>query len=786
MVLISLRPFLLRGVCVFLLLSSLSTAATPNINLTFYTTSSLRVTGALPTTYLVGLINNGSAAAKVTLTVTITLPDKSTSQLLLTQPTIAAGASKQITGQFITGSFTSATGDFSIAATVADKSGTVLAQQSLAGTIVPVPQNGIFASIGGQGPDTQVVGYTSDFSTVTANFGSFSKTLRTRTTLVETDGTEVGLDNGTAQVVAPGSILTVPGSVTTSQYSDAPGYYSVRTDVLDSGNNVVATDSHSFLRTALPTNLYPPVFADQATTAGINVPRGQAAPPTCGTYPNFVMGGAGAAVADYDGDGWDDLYVNDQASGLGHLWHNNANGTFTDMALAAGIPVVADQSGSSFADVDNDGYPDLLILVYDGWNTLLHNNGNGTFTNITPTAGLQTEVTQNNTSATWGDYDNDGYLDLYVTEHFDCVTDSQNDHLYHNNGNLTFTDVSGLLGGSSAAQLNGRGFVAMFTDYNQDGRPDLYVGNDLGTQPYSYPNVLWRNDGPDGHGGWSFTDVSASSGAGVAMSSMGIGISDFDRKGQFDFYVTNYGTNVMLRQAQAGTFAQVQADGFGGSHSGHGTFPNPLPGSFLNLCKTFYTCTSVGWGTGFYDFNDDGWEDIYMTGGSTHGHGPIYENGMLVNHRDGTFLDLTLLSGTSNTIGAMMPGAVFADFNHDGYMDIFQQGVQEFPATVPPNLFMNAGPASGNPNHWLEVKLVGTRSNHDGVGSKLVATVGTVNLLRIVFNGGTYQGNSTLVQHFGVGAARNIDSLTIYWPSGQVQTLANVTSNQILTVTEPQ
>ena len=185
---------------------------------------------------------------------------------------------------------------------------------------------------------------------------------------------------------------------------------------------------------------------------------------------------------------------------------------------------------------------------------------------------------------------------------------------------------------------------------------------------------------------------------------------------------------------------------------------------------------AVTWGSGFYDFNNDGWEDLFVAGGNGNGGESVYPSAMFVNNQDGTFLDLSSLSGTEWMMAMSMPTAMFADFNNDGQMDILADGMMGMPS-----LFMNMG---GNSNHWLQVKLVGTTSNRDAVGARVVANVGGAHMLRQVTNGAGFQGNSTLVQHFGLGSAIQVDSLIIRWPSGTIQTMTNIPADQKITVTE--
>ena len=441
------------------------------------------------------------------------------------------------------------------------------------------------------------------------------------------------------------------------------------------------------------------------------------------------------------------------------------------------MTATASVSGASFADIDNDGHPDLLLLGGpQAQNILLHNNGNGTFTDITATSGLIEAIPQNNFSATWGDYDNDGFLDLFIAVHADCSGKNSGVHLYHNNQNNTFTEVSQYLG---TTKVNGRGLTALFVDYNQDGRVDILLGNDQGTNYGS--NVMWRNDGPDGSGGWIFTDVSAASGFGIGMAAMGMAVGDYNRDGQFDIYLANFNAlpnplnNILLAGSSSGVFIQNQGDQQGGAHTKRATVPCVSPPGGQ--------ASSVTWGTGFVDFNNDGWEDIYMAGSGAGANGCTEQpvNSTVLMNLKGVFLDLGDVAGTYGTQKAgSAPTMVFTDYNNDGFMDVFQA-----PSNGLEHLFANQGPSQGNTNHWLQVKLVGTVSNRDAIGARLVASVAGVNLVKTVFNGGTYQGNSTLIQQFGLGTATKADTLTIYWPSGMVQTLTNVVGNQRMTITEP-
>ena len=473
--------------------------------------------------------------------------------------------------------------------------------------------------------------------------------------------------------------------------------------------------------------------------------------------------------------------------GMGALYHNNGNGTFTDITASAGIPMVMMQSGAIFGDIDNDGRPDLLILTNPMLDTappvLLKNTSDASgvhFMDISASAGIVVGPSQNLIGATFGDYDNDGLVDLYITAHVDCNGLNANDHLFHNNGNDTFTDVSYLLGGAGNPALSRRGLVTVFFDYNNDGRVDLYVGNDRG-ETYG-GNVLWRNDGPDGIGGWTFTDVSSATGAGKAISDMGIAIGDFNRDGIFELFLTNVGSNLLL-QLKNGIYNQVQWEK--NARVARASVPSYTAPGMTN---------AITWGTGFYDFNNDGWEDLYEAGGNI--HRGTYWSALFLNNQDGGFLDVSPMTGALGFMPDMqsmmsMPTAVFSDFNNDGFIDILQAGMMGEPL-----LFINNARSNGNPYNWVQVKLTGrcqsptgcsgTYSNRDAIGARIVAMVGGANLSRQVIDGATYQGNNTLVQHFGLGSATQIDSLTVYWPSGKTTVLNNVAANQKIAITEPQ
>jgi len=634
-------------------------------------------------------------------------------------------------------------------------------------------------------------GMPTAYKTVTANLGGTSRSLKNDFYLNMPDGTTQTISLGRATNYGAGTNSGTGGGTTinASVWPNATsGSYTVTVNTTDTATNtIVATDSYTFTRTALPATKYVPTFTDATMAANIMMDRMMMdLPPPCGRNADYMAGGSGVAVGDVDGDGYDDIFLIDMM-GMGMLYRNNGDGTFTDITASAGIPMVMDQSAAIFADIDNDGHPDLLIMTNPMLDTsppvLLKNTTDGSgvhFMDISASSGIVVGPSQNLSGATFGDYDNDGLVDLYITVHADCYGNNTNDHLFHNNGNDTFTDVSYLLGGAGNPALSRRGLVTVFFDYNNDGKVDLYVGNDVGGTYGA--NVLWRNDGPDGLGGWTFTDVSTSTGAGKAISDMGIAIGDFNRDGIFDIFLTNIGHNFLL-QLKNGIYNEVEWENQ--ARVARSSVPNyEAPGM----------TAGITWGTGFYDFNNDGWEDLFEAGGNLH-HGTFW-SALFQNSQDGVgFIDVSPMTGAIGGMPDMqsmmsMPTAVFSDFNNDGFMDILQFGMMG-----EPQLFMNNARSNGNPYNWVEVKLngrcqsptgcSGTASNKDAIGARIVAMVAGANLSRQVIDGATYQGNSTLVQHFGLGPATQIDSLTVYWPSGKMTVMNNVLANQKITITEP-
>ena len=480
---------------------------------------------------------------------------------------------------------------------------------------------------------------------------------------------------------------------------------------------------------------------------------------------------AGAAFFDFNGNGRQDIFLTN-ANGPNALYRNNGDRTFTDVAAKAGVANPDEITiGVACADYDNDGNCDLLITTIGGLK-LLHNNGDGTFTDVTDAAGLNVSG-EHPTSVVWADFDRDGHLDLYATywlnEPPPLIPDqsveglsqaytelARRDHLFRSNGDGTFTDVTQFL---RQGPVHGAGLAVGFFDYDDDGLPDLYVVNDYGL--YVRPNILYRNVGP-ADGGWAFKDVSEQARVDAAMDGMGLAIGDYDGDSRLDLYATNIGANILYRNLggeafeEKTTHAGVDRAAIGGRES-------------------------VGWGTAFLDFDNDGLLDLYFVAGKLYpeanaegGYPPDLANALFQNRGDGTFRDVSRTTGADHA--GIARGLAVADFDGDGFLDLLVANFDQ-----PPALLRN----SGNDNHWLKVRLVGTRSNRDGIGARLVLRAGGREQIREVHSGTSFLSQNSLIAHFGLGQSRSVDQLIIKWPSGAVQRLTNLPADREITATEP-
>ena len=520
----------------------------------------------------------------------------------------------------------------------------------------------------------------------------------------------------------------------------------------------------------------PTSFADVTETAGVAFDH------VAHETEMFPLGG-GVLVLDFDGDGLHDVYAVNSV-GPNALYRNNGDSTFTETAAAAGVDDPEGRgNGGCAADYDNDGDQDLFVTNY-GPSRLFRNDG-GSFADVTAAAGVMDSGDAfRNTGCAWGDYDRDGFVDLVFVRHLyeshrrmfqtreflDAIARLV---LFRNNGDGTFTDTTGLLGAleptdpafsGQTGNLWGAGFQPGWADLDNDGDLDLYVVNDLGTEVQR--NVLWRNDGAGDDGSWTFTDVSRGSGADAAIFGMGLAVGDYDRDGFLDMFVTNIRDNVLLRNDGTGLrFEDAAKDA----------------GARVGLIDRK---ARVAWGAFMFDYDNDGDEDLYVASGYLRADNvtvgaasnPLEQpNVLLRNEGDGTFADVSAASGADDA--GVGRGAVYLDYDNDGCLDVFVVNLGQRAI-----LLRNMCETERN---WLAVKPVGASSNRDAIGARVTIEVDGASQIREIAAGSSQMGQNMLEAHFGLGAARVVDSVTVVWPSGKVTRLTDVPANQRLTVVEP-
>jgi len=521
-------------------------------------------------------------------------------------------------------------------------------------------------------------------------------------------------------------------------------------------------------------------FTDIASASGITFKHENGASPQ--KYMPETMTG-GSIILDYNNDGWPDIFLvnggsftdKQKAAGARHrLYRNNKDGTFTDVTAKTGIGVSGFGMGACSADYDNDGWPDLYITSFGG-NKLYHNNnGDGTFTDVTEKAGVGSQLWS--ASCAFGDIDNDGYVDLFVTNYVDfgmnnnkfctfsgdtrvyCHPNVYNgvpDVLYRNNGNGTFSDVSRT---SGIYRTDGKGLGVVFGDYDNDGWPDIFVAND------SVPNFLFHNKGKG-----VFEEIALRAGVSVGndgqpLAGMGVDMGDIDGDGLLDIIVTNLDrqTHSLFRNLGRGLFANI-------------TFESGVAQATLPF---------VGFGSVFFDYDNDTDLDLAIVNGdvidnvSEFRDSTSYEQRKLLLQNDGTgkFKDVGPISGPGFASKKAGRSLSIADIDNDGDLDLLIGNVGQTP-----DLLRNDG---GNRRNSLLIRTIGSKSNRDGIGARLKLTVGGKVLIREVKAGSSYLSQSDLRVHFGLGNSPRADKLEIRWPSGLVDTMQDIEANQILTVTE--
>jgi enediyne biosynthesis protein E4 len=504
--------------------------------------------------------------------------------------------------------------------------------------------------------------------------------------------------------------------------------------------------------------------------------------------------GCGVAFYDYDNDGWLDLFLVNGwrlerfpkgQEPISHLFKNNRDGTFTDVTVKAGLVHSGWGQGVCIGDYDNDGFEDLFI-TYFGHNLLYHNNGNGTFTEVGEKAGVASNGKRWSTGCSFFDYDRDGHLDLFVANYIalDLATAPVPESgpclykgilvacgppgliggkniLYHNNGDGTFTDVSE---SSGILQANGTyGLGVLTADFDNDGWPDIYVADD------STASVLYQNK-KNG----KFEDVGIEAGCalsadGKPQAGMGVSAADYDLDGNLDIVKTNF----------AGDTPSLYHN-LGGGNFEDATFAAGL-GRYTEY---------LGWGVGFFDFDNDGWPDILICNGHVYPEveqlrteaGYAQRKLLYRNLRTGRFEDISEKAGPGISVPTPSRGCAFGDFDNDGDLDFAVNCVNDFPQLIRCD--------SALKHNWIKVRTIGVKSNRSGIGARLLCVTSPPGeskphrQIDEVRSGGSYISQSDLRVHFGIGLAEKVDLLEIRWPSGQLDSMKDLKPNQLYYVTE--
>lgn len=504
----------------------------------------------------------------------------------------------------------------------------------------------------------------------------------------------------------------------------------------------------------------------------------------------------GVILIDYNRDGWPDIYFTNAptvaeavadpktlggAKSLGALYHNNHDGTFTDVTARSGLDKPCFAMGGAVGDYNNDGWPDIYLTCLGG-NILYRNNGDGTFTDVTAKAGVADG--RWSTGASFGDYDGDGFLDLMVTNYVDFRLNDMpgfgsapncmyrgiavqcgprglrgaGDSLFHNNGDGTFTNVAKQAGVDDPDGYYGMSVI--WADFNNTGRPDIYVAND------STPKFLYKN-----LGNGKFKDIGLQSGTAVSedgseQASMGIAVGDYSHTGRPSLYVTNFSDENDLLFHNDGDW-----------NFSEDSYPSGLALPSLPYVK---------WGTAFADFDNDGWLDLLTVDGHVYPQVDSLPSGaryrepkvLSMNQKDGTFCDASTQAGPALMEKRVSRGLAVGDLFNNGRMDAIVGDIDGGPM-----LLKNEG-ISGR--HWVSFELAGTKSNRLAIGARLKLVAGGMTQTDEIHSGGSYLSQNDLRVHFGLGSATKIDSLEIRWPSGKVETVTNLDADKFYSVLEGQ
>ena len=497
----------------------------------------------------------------------------------------------------------------------------------------------------------------------------------------------------------------------------------------------------------------------------------------------------GVALIDYDRDGWPDIYFTNAQSvemalagkkSRSALYHNNHDGTFTDVTDKAGVGFPCWAMGAIVGDYNNDGWPDLLVTCLGGV-VLYRNNGDGTFTDVTKQAGLNNDSGWAS-GAAFGDYDADGWQDLFVSHY---VRVNLNDlpefgsrptckfrgiavqcgprglkgspsNLYHNNGDGTFSDVSKKSG--IADSPDSFGLTAVWAHFDKDDHLDLFLANDAGR------NYLYKND-DGGH----FTEIGLTSGVAVSQdgneqANMGVALGDYRHTGLPSIVISHFSDEYAVLYQNLGglTFSDV-------------SYPSGIASS-----TTHY----VGWGDAFFDFDNDGWVDLFIVNGHVYPQVDTGEAGaryrepglLFLNEHNGKFEEISKLTGPALQTPRVSRGAAVGDLFNDGHLDIVIENLKGEPTI----LRSEGGPL----NHWIAFELVGTKSNRLALNARVRMTAGDLVQTDEVRSGGGYLSQNDLRLHFGLGVGTRIDKIEVFWPTGKVETITDLPADHAYEIKE--
>ncbi|MGA3010720.1 MAG: CRTAC1 family protein [Terracidiphilus sp.] len=497
----------------------------------------------------------------------------------------------------------------------------------------------------------------------------------------------------------------------------------------------------------------------------------------------------GVALIDTNRDGWLDIFLTNAQSvemalhgqkARSAFYHNNHDGTFTDVTDKAGVGYPCWAMGASVGDYNNDGWPDLLVTCFGGV-VLYRNNGDGTFTDVTQNAGLGGDHGWA-TGATFGDYDGDGWADLFVAHYVDFHLDNMaafgssascsymgidvqcgplglkgsQDNLYHNNRDGTFTDVSKK---SAVGEYGDHfGLTAIWSDLDNTGKLDLFATND------GQPNNLYHGDGRGGFEDVGFASGVALSDSGSRQANMGIAVGDYLHTGRMSLFISHFDSEyaVFYRNDGDMDFTDVSV-------------PSGIAKS---------TRGKVGWGDAFVDFSNDGWQDIFLVNGhvypqvdSLHSDLKYLEPKLLLmNQRNGTFKDISKLAGSAIQIPQVSRGMAIGDLFNDGKLEAVVENLKGQPVIL--------RPVGGPKNHWISFQLEGVKSNRLALNARVRATAGDLVQLGEVMSGGSYLSQSDLRIHFGLGDHQRLDKADVLWPDGKIETLTDLAADRFYFVRE--